>query len=125
MRGGREATARRANPSRAALATTPTPPEGPDAADHTGTTLSREAAGLAEVQRALREGRAAAALSLLDAQEPQFRAGKLQQERQAARVIALCAEGKSSEARALAERFLAEQPSSPLAARLRNTCFRP
>jgi hypothetical protein len=43
-------------------------------------------------------------------------------ERQAARIIALCAVGRQAEARAFAARFLARAPNSFLVARLRNTC---
>jgi hypothetical protein len=85
-------------------------------------TLDAEVRALANAQRELRAGRAALALSLLDAQAAQFSGGKLEQERQVARAVALCALGRASEARALAERLLQHDPDSPLAARLRNTC---
>lgn len=85
-------------------------------------TLDAEVRALANAQRELRGGRAALALSLLDAQAAQFRGGKLEQERQVARAVALCALGRTSEARALADRLLQQDPDSPLAARLRNTC---
>jgi hypothetical protein len=84
--------------------------------------LTLEAQGLSAVERALRNGRAAEALALLDQQERTFRGGKLDLERQAARIIALCAVGRQAEARAFAARFLARAPSSFLAARVRNTC---
>jgi hypothetical protein len=121
------------NPSRASF-TTPAPSpthelpasaDTPESREPSDTTLSREAQGLAAVQRALRGSRAAEALALLDDQERQFPSGKLGQERQAARVIALCALGKVSAARSLAARFLAQQPNSPVAARLRNSCAGP
>jgi len=86
------------------------------------TGLSLEARALSRVQRAVREGRSAEALTLLNEQEREFPHGELRQERIAARVVALCAAGKASEARALAASFLAQAPMSPLAARMRTIC---
>jgi hypothetical protein len=93
-------------------------PEGPAKSSD----LSLEARALSLVQRAVREGRSSEALTLLDQQERDFPQGELRQERVAARVVALCAAGKASEARALAADFLAKAPHSPLAARMRTTC---
>jgi hypothetical protein len=84
--------------------------------------LSLEARGLSQVQRAVREGRSSEALTLLDQQERDFPQGELRQERVAARVVALCAAGRASEARALAASFLARAPRSPLATRMRTIC---
>jgi hypothetical protein len=84
--------------------------------------LSLEARALSGVQRAVREGRSTEALALLDQQDRDFPQGELRQERVAARVVALCAAGKASEARALAASFLARAPRSPLAARMRTIC---
>jgi RNA polymerase sigma-70 factor (ECF subfamily) len=84
--------------------------------------LTLEARGLSMVQQALRDGMGAEALALLDQQDRTFRGGKLDLERQAARIIALCAVGRQAEARTFAARFLARAPSSFLAARVRNTC---
>ena len=84
--------------------------------------LSLEARALSLVQRAVREGRSSEALTLLDQQERDFPQGELRQERVAARVVALCAAGRASEARALAASFLARAPRSPLAARMRTIC---
>jgi hypothetical protein len=81
--------------------------------------LESETHALAEVQRSLREGTPARALSLLDAHDAAFRDGELAVERRAARVLALVALGRVKEARALARRFLASHPASPLAKRLR------
>jgi hypothetical protein len=88
-------------------------------------TLSREARALADVQRALREGRSAEALALLERQSQQFQGGALGQEREAARVVGLCAAGRVAEAHVAAERFLAANPSSPVAARIRSSCAFP
>ena len=87
--------------------------------------LTLEAQGLSLVQQALRDGRGTDALALLDLQERTFHGGKLDLERQAARIIALCAVGRQAEARAFAIRFLARAPNSFLAARVRNTCAGP
>jgi hypothetical protein len=87
--------------------------------------LSLEARALSGVQRAVREGRSSEALALLDQQDRDFPQGELRQERVAARVVALCAAGKASQARALAASFLAQAPRSPLAARMRTICAGP
>jgi hypothetical protein len=90
-----------------------------------GAVLSAEARALADAQRALREGRNSEALSRIEQQESQFASGELGQERRAAKIVALCALGRVTEARALALRFLADSPRSPLAARIRATCAVP
>lgn len=93
----------------------------PDETPHSSD-LSREARALSEVQRAVRDGRSSEALALLDQQDRDFPRGELRQERLAARVVALCAAGRASEARALAASFLVQAPRSPLAARMRTVC---
>jgi hypothetical protein len=93
------------------------PDETPRSSD-----LSREARALSGVQRAVRDGRSSEALALLDQQDRDFPQGELRQERVAARVVALCAAGRASQARALAASFLARAPRSPLAARMRTVC---
>lgn len=93
------------------------PDEAPRSSD-----LSLEARALSGVQRAVREGRSTEALALLDQQDRDFPHGELRQERVAARVVALCAAGRASEARTLAASFLARAPQSPLAARMRTIC---
>jgi hypothetical protein len=85
-------------------------------------TLTLEARALAEVQRALREGRSAEALAMLATQNREFAGGALGQEREAARVMALCAAGRVAEGRAAAERFLSTHAGSPVAAHIRNSC---
>lgn len=85
-------------------------------------TLEAEAAALANIQRALRDGMPERALSLLDAEERAWQGGALAPERAAARVFALCAAGRATEGRRLARRFLAHHPDSPLAERVRESC---
>jgi hypothetical protein len=84
--------------------------------------LSVEARALAEVQSDLKEGRSAEALKLVEEQRQQFVHGELQQERDAARIVALCAVGHIADARAAARDFLANSPRSPFAARIRASC---
>jgi hypothetical protein len=88
-------------------------------------TLTREARALAEVQRALREGRSAEALAMLASQNREFAGGGLGQEREAARIMALCAAGRVAEGRAAAESFLAANAGSPVAAHIRSSCGLP
>jgi hypothetical protein len=85
-------------------------------------TLAGEMGGLREAHGALQGGDPARALSLLDAQSATYADGQLRQERDAARVTALCKLGKKDEARAAAARFLSENPRSVLADRVRNAC---
>jgi hypothetical protein len=46
----------------------------------------------------------------------------LQPERDAAKIVALCAVGRVADARAAAQTFLASSPRSPFAARIRASC---
>jgi len=92
------------------------PPNSPSIVD--------EARGLAEVQRALRDGHADRALALLAQMDTQFGAGALGAERLAAQVLALCAAGSLEQGRALSDRFSALYPASPLMQRIRAACAR-
>jgi hypothetical protein len=85
--------------------------------------LEQEARALAEVQRALRDGRASEALVLLAEQGKRYKSGALGVERAAARALALCAAGRFTEARPLAERFSRDYAGSPLADRVRRNCL--
>jgi hypothetical protein len=84
-----------------------------------------EAALLHAARGALAGGDAKAALALLDEHGARFPKGALVAERQAARVFALCALGRSIEARRAASAFLAQNPRSPLAGRVRDACEPP
>lgn len=84
-------------------------------------TLEAETSGLREVYAALKLKDSAQALRLLAAQEARFPKGQLQPERDAARVLALCASSPTEGSAALA-RFLATHPGSPLLARLKGAC---
>jgi hypothetical protein len=84
--------------------------------------LEAETRALADVQRALRDGRPDEALRLLAEQERTFARGALHEERAASRVIALCAAGRVAEGRRARDRFLSSYPSSPAADRVRASC---
>ncbi|MCB9596698.1 MAG: hypothetical protein H6719_28495 [Sandaracinaceae bacterium] len=85
-------------------------------------TLSEELVLLRGAQRAMSEQQPARALGLLDDHARRFPSGILEEEREAARVVALCQADRRDEARALAARFLRERPSSPHRARVRAAC---
>lgn len=86
------------------------------------TALSEEVALLRRAQRSMNSGDPGAALRSLEEHARRFPSGHMEEEREAARVVALCRAGRETEARAIASRFLAERPASPLAARVRAAC---
>lgn len=98
--------------------TAPSAPEKP-----TPDELEAETQGLREVQLALRAKDPQRALSLLDRQDVRFAQGQLRQEREATRVLALCATDAAAGSSAY-QRFLAAHPGSPLLARLKGACVR-
>lgn len=81
-----------------------------------------EMAVLREVQLALRSHDGARALAALDAHDARFGRGALIEERAAARVIALCELGRTSEASAARASFFSSYPRSPQAERVRTAC---
>jgi hypothetical protein len=87
--------------------------------------LRAETDALRTVQRALHDGNAMRALELLDEQDQTYRKGALQEERVAARVLALCQGGLVEQARAQAEGFERRWPRSALVARVRFACWNP
>jgi hypothetical protein len=82
--------------------------------------LRDEVLFLAEVQAALRRGDGARALELLEQHETTDR--QLLAERRAARVHALCAVGRTHEARSAGVAFLREYPTSPQRAAVEGSC---
>ncbi|MBN1605549.1 MAG: hypothetical protein JW940_02895 [Polyangiaceae bacterium] len=84
--------------------------------------LQAETSDLTLVQQALRSGRPAVALALLDQQDARHRGGALAQERAAARVLALCLAGETTQARLQAKRFERTWPRSSLLARVQSAC---
>jgi hypothetical protein len=97
-----------------------TPPSAPAARD----SILDEAALLRAARSAIARGDGARALLHLDEHAATFPRGALQEEAAAARVFALCAAGRASEARSAAADFLALRASSPLAAQVRQACAR-
>lgn len=61
-------------------------------------------------------------MATLDEHAARFPRGALRDEREAARVLALCADGRTAEARAAASAFVAASPRSPLASQVRAAC---
>lgn len=89
----------------------------------TAPSLHDELALLAEVQASLKRGDGDAALRRLDAHATTDQ--QLLAERDAARVLALCAAGRATEARAAADAFLLGHPSSPQRTAVADACRTP
>ena len=98
--------------------TAPTDVEAPPPRASSSSSLAKETALLSKAQRALQSGDANQALELLDKHEREHAHGVLEEERSAARVIALCKLEKRAEATAAAADFLARYPNSPHARRV-------
>jgi hypothetical protein len=84
--------------------------------------IAAELALMRRAQSALATGDSARSLEALDALSARHPDGALREERDAARVLALCSAGRIDEARAQAQRFLAQTPNSVQAARVRASC---
>ena len=76
-------------------------------------------------QLALRSGNPGHALQLLNEDARRFPNGKLASARAVAHMVALCRLGRADEARLEADRFLAKNPSSPFADRVKAVCSSP
>lgn len=92
-------------------------------------TVNVEAGSIEDEIALLREAQGAAralddvhALGLLDAHARRFPSGVLAEERDAARIFALCHLGRGDEARKARAAFLAAHPDSPHIARVREAC---
>ena len=85
-------------------------------------TLREEIELVQKANSALRSGKPEQAQALLDQHGEKFGSGALREEREAARILALCALGKHREAQAAAAKFLRESPRSIQAARVRASC---
>lgn len=96
----------------------PVPPAKTVQADR----LAEEVAILSRAMTVLRAGNANEALRMLDTHRQQFPTGRLVEERRAARVQALCALGKRSEAEAELSRLERSAPRSPHVARAKRAC---
>jgi hypothetical protein len=84
--------------------------------------LAEELRLIRGAQGALATGKAESALATLAEHAARFPKGVLAEERDAARVQALCALGRSLEARGVADRFLESWPHSAHAIRVRGSC---
>jgi len=112
-------------PVEAPAASAPSPRKAPSARPATEPAegaLTHETRLVSEARAALRAGNASGALQRLEEHARTFPAGVLAEERDAERVAALCALGRTSEARARATRFSREHPTSALGAKVRATC---
>jgi hypothetical protein len=84
--------------------------------------VSEELSILLRAQTAMRAGQPDAALAALDEHTRRFPLGALAEERSSERVFALCALGRTDDARSEAAHFLNAFPRSPAAARVRASC---
>jgi hypothetical protein len=84
--------------------------------------VQAEAELLRQADLARKAGDAPRALALLDEHSARFPGGVLVPEREAERVVVLCALGRTEEARAAASAFLRQWPRSPLTSRVRASC---
>jgi hypothetical protein len=87
-------------------------------------TLAAEMSLMTAAQDAAKAGRHADALRLLSRHRRRFPDGALAEEREAERVIALCALSRKPEAGRTASAFLERFPGSPLSGRVRGACER-
>lgn len=97
---------------------TPTAPSPVVATD----TIAEEASLLRTAHSALATGDGTSVMRALDEHARRFPRGALAEERDAARVLALCAQGRAPEARASASAFVSSNPRSPFAAQVRRSC---
>jgi len=85
-------------------------------------TLVEETEALRQANQALQTGQAGRALELLDEQTLRFANGQLNEERAAARLLALCRLGRKQDAVADFAEFSRDHPQSPLLPRVRKAC---
>jgi type IV secretory pathway VirB10-like protein len=85
--------------------------------------LESELSLLEQAQRSLKEGDAESALASLERHASDHPDGVLASERQGVLAIALCQADHQAEGQRAARRFLAESPTSPMAARVRAACL--
>jgi hypothetical protein len=83
------------------------------------TMLPEQLASVETIRTAMREGRTADALRLLDAHEARFPGGALAEEIETLRIEACARGGDRARAKRLAERFITERPTSPYAPRVK------
>ncbi len=100
----------------------PPAPPAPAPTPRDTSALREELAFVREATSRLHAGNAAGALASFDAHAEAFPNGLLAEERCAGRVFALCALGRTSDARAQAASLRAAHPASAHAARIRESC---
>lgn len=106
-----------------ALAVGSASPPSPSGSATPSPSLRAELDLMAQVQGALRDGRAARALALIARYDLQYPSGSLANERLAAEVFAACAIGDPARAQRAATAFLARDSVSVLAGRVKKACF--
>jgi hypothetical protein len=84
--------------------------------------VDAETALLRDADAAVKSGHPARALALVEEHASRFPTGVLVEEREAERIVILCALARTEEARALRARFLGARPRSPLIGRVRESC---
>jgi hypothetical protein len=99
-------------------------PDAPTASARRSDRLAQEVTILSRAARELRGGRAAEALKALDEHQRKFPSGALAEERRAAKAQALCALGRSAEAKTELSRLARSSPQSASAARAAQFCAR-
>lgn len=90
-----------------------------------GDPLVVELALMHDAQAALGRGDAQLALAKVAEHQKQFPRGSLAPEREGTRVLALCAAGRTTEAKSAGKVFLGTYGKSPLAERVRHSCVDP
>lgn len=108
------------SPSPSSVAPAPSPSLSPPA--ESAQRLADEIRLVSSARGSLRSGDASGALRTLDEHARGFPDGALTTEASAVRVLALCALGRTEEARTLAQTWLATSPRSPLASAVRRSC---
>lgn len=91
-------------------------------AEHAVPSLDEEVRLLREAQRSLKGGQPGAALTVLAEHERRFPKGQLALERSAVRIAALCALGRTAEAKQRGAAFLARHGGSAIAEQVRASC---
>lgn len=97
----------------------------PQRLDREAPSLAEEVETLARARRVLGSGNPQLALGLLAELDQSHPNGALRQEREATRILALCAANRIPEGPLAAERFISESPSSIYAGRIRAGCGLP
>jgi hypothetical protein len=125
-RGAVTSPARGGAPSLTASAPDPAPASPPAVPPVLApSSVAEEADLLRRADLTLKANDPEGALALLDRHAAQFPRGVLVEERDAERVVVLCALSRVDDARALAATFLRDRPRSPLAVRVRASCATP